>query len=135
MQDETSLEGLRQRVGVEGTRERVAAMGEVGASVLPALDAVLASPGETHGTKPMAEICGLSPVEFSLRFKQALGFGLQEFADRVRVDRTLVALASTQANADEVAHSLGFLAVATMGLSIAEYTGLPLPAVLALLRP
>ena len=120
---------------MEAALKRVAAAGDEGKALVPAVEEILLRPGEPQLLKESSALCGLAPFQFSKAFKAIVEVPFHEFADRARVDAVLVALATSEARVDEVAESFGFLSVATMGLSIAEYTGLPLPAVLALLRP
>ena len=135
MEDVTSLDELRGRVGLEAALGRIAAAGEEGKAVVPAVEAVLTRTDEPILLGEMAALCGLRPFQFASTFKEVAAIDFHEFVDRARVDATLVALATSDARVDAVAESYGFLSVATLGLSIAEYTGLPLPAVLAVLRP
>lgn len=135
MEEKKALEALRGRLGVSEARDRIARAGPVGALIVPAVNGIVAFPGEPHLLGPTSALCGAAPFQFSQAFKQIAGIGFHEFADRVRVDQALVRLAETDQTVEEIAQEFGFMGATTLGLSIAEYTGLPLVAVLSLLRP
>lgn len=135
MERETSLEDLRQRVGVEAALTGIVAQPETAQRLRPAVELALTQMGSPPHLREFAETTGWSPLEFSRTFKQAAGMDLYEFVDRARVDGALVRLATTTDSVETIAEAFGFLGTSTLDFSIGEYTGLPLAAVLALLRP
>lgn len=135
MVDETPLGALRGRVGLEETLGRLVASVELAATLRPAIEAALERPGEAHRPRDAAQRTGLHPFEFCRSFRRAAGVSFHDFVDQARVDAALVRLATTELSSEDVTRELGFLGSPTLGLSIAEHTGLPLVAVLSLLRP
>lgn len=135
MERETPLDGLRQRVGVEAALTGIVAQPEVARKLRPAVEEVLTHLGDDHGLRRTAGLTDYDPFEFTKAFRTAAGISFFEFVDRARVDAALLRLATTDDSAETIAKAYGFLGANTLDLSIGEYTGLPLPAVLSLLRP
>ena len=135
MNDHSALEELRQEVGLEATLARIVAQPELSESLRSAVEAILIQPEEPPRVAQAAALSGLSPMEFSRRFREAAGVPFHEFVDRVRADAALLRISTTLAPVEAIALELGFIGVETLGLSLGEYTGLPFAAILSLLRP
>ncbi|RYZ68512.1 MAG: AraC family transcriptional regulator [Proteobacteria bacterium] len=135
MNDEATLDNLRREVGLEATLAQIVAQPELSKSLRPVIEATLMQPEEPPRVPQAAALSGMAPMEFSKQFREAAGVPFHEFVDRVRVDAALLRLFTTLVPVDEIAHELGFMGTETLGLTIAEHTGLPFAAVLSLLRP
>ena len=132
---EASLDELRWRVGVERALAGIVAEPEIARGLGPAVEHVLTRLVENHGLRETASLTAYEPLAFSATFRRAAGISFFEFVDRARVDASLLRLATTDDPVESIARDYGFLSRLTLTLSIEEYTGLPLAAVLSLLRP
>ncbi len=135
MDRETSLDGLRKRVGVETALTGIVSQPEIAKRLQPAVERALTTLGEAYGVREAAGLTAYGPLEFSREFNRAAGMTFGEFVDRARVDAAILRIATTDDSAESVAQAYGFMGIPTLDLSIGEYTGLPLAAVLSLLRP
>ena len=135
MVGESALEGLRRRIGLEDALLGIVARPESADRLKPALETVLTDLGRAHRIADTARLTGYGPFEFARRFKEAAGMSFHEFVDRARVDAAVLSLATSVDSTEAIAKAFGFMGRITLDLSIGEYTGLPLAAVLSLLRP
>lgn len=98
--------------------------GDLPANIKQLTEQVKGSPDRQWPLKDAADLVGYSPFHFSRVFKQLVGYGFHEFADRCRTENAVREICKTDAPIDVVAATTGFGTTQALRESIKEYLGL-----------
>lgn len=93
-------------------------------SIAALVEDVRANPQEKWPLKAASDMAGYSPFHFSRLFKQLVGVGFHEFVDRLRTERAVELICSTDESIDGIAIESGFGTTQSLRDSIKEYLGL-----------
>lgn len=114
------LQAHRDGVRVSGTRRWMTAA--IRRSVTWCRERV--ESGEPVDVGAMAEVAGLRPSQFRVRFRRETGFAPSDLAVRLRMQRARLLLASGGHSITEVAHALGFLSSQHFATAFKTHFGL-----------
>ncbi len=74
----------------------------------PAIESVLAQPGDAHSLASLAQLAGMSRSAFARDFAKSLGVAPMAFVREVRLQRAMQLLRSTDQTVTAIAHQVGF---------------------------
>ncbi|WP_454193808.1 helix-turn-helix domain-containing protein [Paenibacillus sp. Marseille-Q7038] len=80
-------------------------------------------PGINHRVEDLAARAGLSPRYFSIKFKELVGYSVQSYIIKMRIERAEHLLVHAGMNVTEVADALGYRDIFFFSRQFKQYTG------------